>query len=102
MKRMVAFFGFVLVAAVIGMSTSNYAGPGPLKGTCGDVNYDGVIDSLDITIIVNYVFSGTPIPGSECADVNSDGKINAGDAVYLANYLYKGGPAPSCNTINRP
>jgi hypothetical protein len=97
MKRMVVYFGFVLTAMVIGMGTNAYAGPGPTGFICGDVNHSGVVDSMDIAYILDYVFAGGPAPRPLASgDVNRDGRINAGDAVYLISYLYRNGPPPAC------
>jgi len=63
--------------------------------TCGDANGDGVINSADVTYLINYLFkSGSePVPW-EAGDTNSDGIINSSDIVYLINYLFRGGPPP--------
>jgi hypothetical protein len=64
---------------------------------CGDVNGNGVINILDITYLISYVYLGGPAPVPlESGDVNSSGTINILDITYLINYVYKGGPEPVC------
>ena len=64
---------------------------------CGDVNANGVVNILDITYLVNYLYKGGPPPQPEASgDVNNDNTIGILDITYLINYLYKGGPAPVC------
>ncbi|PKK83389.1 MAG: hypothetical protein CVT49_08750 [candidate division Zixibacteria bacterium HGW-Zixibacteria-1] len=65
--------------------------------TCGDANGDGLVNILDITFLINYLYKNgnAPVP-QEAADLNSSGNINILDITYLINYLYKSGPEPSC------
>jgi len=65
---------------------------------CGDVNHDGLVNILDITYIINFLYKGgpPPIPMYQAGDVNNSGTINALDITYLINSLYKHGPAPNC------
>ncbi len=64
---------------------------------CGDVNGNDLINILDITHLIVYLYKNGPEPfPSENADVNSSGDINILDITYLISYLYKGGPAPNC------
>jgi C1A family cysteine protease len=64
---------------------------------CGDANRDDVINILDITYLINYVYLGGPAPDPlEMSNVNGDGAVNLLDITYLISYLYKGGPAPNC------
>lgn len=50
----------------------------------GDVNGDGVLNILDVVIIVNLILSGE---FNESADLNSDGLINVIDIVQLVNIV---------------
>jgi hypothetical protein len=61
----------------------------------GDANHDGVINALDVTFLINYLYKGGAAPLFYEGDVNSSGQINALDITYLINYLYKGGPPPA-------
>jgi hypothetical protein len=64
---------------------------------CGDPNRSGVINALDITYLINYLYKGGAAPKPpESGDVNNSGTVNAIDITYLINYLYKGGSAPNC------
>jgi hypothetical protein len=65
--------------------------------TSGDVNFDGNINILDVTFMINYLYKGgaTPKPILEVADTNGDGATNILDLARLINYLYKGGEAPT-------
>ena len=62
----------------------------------GDVNNDGVIDVLDLTLEINISFrGGHAVLDVRTADVNCDGiRGNILDVTYLINHVYKGGPAP--------
>jgi hypothetical protein len=61
----------------------------------GDVNLDGIINTFDIILLVNYVFKGgtPPVPISS-GDVGCDGVITAADIVFLARYVFLSGPPP--------
>ena len=64
---------------------------------CGDANSDGLMNILDVTFLINYLYKGGTAPDPiESGDVNSSETINILDITYLINYLYKGGPAPVC------
>jgi hypothetical protein len=63
----------------------------------GDVNFDGSINLLDVTSLVNYMYKNgaAPRPIIEVADTNGDSTINILDLTRLVNYLYKEGPEPT-------
>ncbi len=64
---------------------------------CGDVTDNGVINALDITYLINFLYKHGPTPNHlQAADVNNSGNVNALDITYLINYLYKRGPEPNC------
>jgi len=68
-----------------------------LQGLCGDVNGNGLLNLLDITFLINYLYKGGPEPPNlSLCDVNHSGTVNLLDITYLINYLYKGGPEPDC------
>ena len=61
----------------------------------GDINFDGVLDILDIVTIINYILPGDDwnngSPPSEeqtaAADVNEDGIVNILDIVTLMQII---------------
>jgi hypothetical protein len=63
----------------------------------GDANGDGLINSADVSYLINYLFVNGPAPNPLGAgDANCDGNINSADVAYLINYLFVGGPPPGC------
>lgn len=64
---------------------------------CGDINDDEIINILDITAVLGYLYmeGETPDP-LERADANGDGLVNILDITYLIAFLYKEGPDPVC------
>ena len=65
--------------------------------TCGDINHDEIINILDISNLLRYLYKGGPPPEPlNIADVNSDAIINVLDATYMINFLYKAGPDLDC------
>jgi hypothetical protein len=62
----------------------------------GDVNGNKIVNILDITYLINFVYKSGPAPLNwmMCGDVNRNGAINILDITYLINFVYKGGPAP--------
>jgi hypothetical protein len=61
----------------------------------GDVNFDCTIDALDLSAIVDYLFSGIDPPyPSDRAEMNCILGIDALDLSHLIDYLFSGGPAP--------
>ncbi|MBI89565.1 MAG: hypothetical protein CMG60_05700 [Candidatus Marinimicrobia bacterium] len=50
----------------------------------GDSNGDGVLNVLDVVLLVNLVLAPTY---EECADTNSDGQLNVLDVVLLVNLV---------------
>ncbi len=71
----------------------------PLTFCCeisGDINHDGVLDPLDITYFVNYLWKfGDVPPCEEEVDVNGDNDVDPLDLTYLVDYFWKSGPAPA-------
>ena len=55
----------------------------------GDVNFDSVLNILDVVIVVNYVLGNNTPTSSEfsAADLNGDGTLNILDIVILANLI---------------
>lgn len=61
----------------------------------GDLNGNGSIDSADLTLLINIVFFGGPIPPlAYLADVNCDAVVNAADLAVLIAHIFFGGPTP--------
>ena len=55
----------------------------------GDPNGDGMVNALDIVIIVNFIFGETPEEFIfDNADVNGDGVVNALDVVVIINLIF--------------
>jgi hypothetical protein len=64
---------------------------------CGDVNVDGLINILDITALIQYLFNnGLEPPGLAISDVNNSGDVTLVDVTYLIYFLYQNGPSPVC------
>jgi len=64
----------------------------------GNCNGDGIINILDITYLINYLYKGGPAPvpdGLGSGDASCDCTLNILDVTYLINYLYRMG-APPC------
>jgi len=70
---------------------------GPCIPDCGDINFDGSIDILDVLYSINLLYKCGPPPWMyETADVDGGGTINILDAVYLIRAIYNSGPDPIC------
>jgi len=68
-----------------------------VSSLCGDANGDGVLNVLDISYIINFLYNGGPEPNPfESGDFDSDGYINILDITYMIIYLYGDGKAPMC------
>ncbi len=64
---------------------------------CGDLDDDGIVNILDIILLINYKFKDGAAPDPmESANVDGIGAVDILDVVYLVNYKFKGGPAPAC------
>lgn len=63
----------------------------------GATNNDGIINSADVSYLINYLFISGPVPLLiKAGDANNDGAVNSADVAYLINYLFIGGPSPGC------
>jgi hypothetical protein len=62
----------------------------------GDVNNDGVINSIDLSSLVNYLTGGgfTPFPSVLLGDWNCSGAVDSADLAALVSYLTGRGSAP--------
>jgi len=58
----------------------------------GDVNHDGVIDILDVTVLIDRVLAGASIDGcyDEQADLDGDGVIQINDVTALIDLVLSG------------
>jgi hypothetical protein len=93
--------GGIIVHECVGQQSMDMAFviTGGVKCDCipGDANGNTIINILDITYLINYVYKGgpAPIPYALCSgDPNCNCVINILDITYLISYLYKGGPPP--------
>ena len=63
-------------------------GDGSSCGLTGDLNGDGMVNVLDVVVLVNIVLGGSdPI---DAGDLNGDGIINVLDVVMLVNIILRG------------
>jgi hypothetical protein len=68
-----------------------------VRGLCGDINFSGTVNILDITQMINCLYKGGVCPNPMAPfDVDGNGLNNISDITYLINFLYKGGPTPTC------
>ena len=60
-------------------------------GLCGDVNEDGLVDSLDLTVLKRYVLRKIDDSkiAKRLADVNEDGVIDSLDVSILKRYIHR-------------
>ena len=58
-----------------------------LGSTLGDVNFDGLVNVLDVVLLVNSVLNGGSANDYPQADVNGDGTLNVLDVVLLINII---------------
>ena len=57
-----------------------------LKVMTGDLNFDGVVNVSDLTIMVNMILGVQPMK-IKYADLTGDGKVNVSDLTALVNML---------------
>ena len=63
-------------------------GDGSSCGLAGDLNGDGMLNILDVVMLVNIVLGyGDPLPSG---DLNGDGVLNVLDVVVLVNIILGG------------
>ena len=55
----------------------------------GDVNFDGVVDNLDLNLVLQHVNGRIVLQGEqfERANLNNDGVVNSGDLSLLQSYI---------------
>jgi PKD repeat protein len=71
------------------------AGTLAIGAQIGDMNLDLQIDALDLSALIDVLFSGAPPPTPpELADTNCDGQADALDLAVMIDHLFAGGAAP--------
>ena len=65
----------------------------------GDVNDDGTVSSVDITILYNYLLNND-VSDIVNGDVDGDGAITAGDITYIYNIMLNGDDDPGIDDNN--
>ena len=64
---------------------------------CGDLDDNGLVNLLDITRLIGYLYLGGGEPDPlQAADSNADGEVNLLDVTYLIDFIYRGQAAPVC------
>ncbi len=64
---------------------------------CGDVDHDGLVNMVDLTTLINYLYAGAPKPPCyEESDMDDYEVVTLSDLVYFHHYASGGGPAPTC------
>ncbi len=64
---------------------------------CGDLNFDGGVNILDVLYSISLIYKCGPRPFmEETADVDGNGYISILDALYLIVAIYRDGPDPIC------
>jgi hypothetical protein len=76
------------------------AGWVPEGVSCGDVNEDGLLDVLDIVLLIDFKFKDGPPPNQmERGDVNSDTFLDILDIIHLIDFKFKSGDDPFCEYL---
>lgn len=66
----------------------------------GDVNDDGVVSIADVTVLIDYLLSGSSVSiNTRAADVNEDGSISIADVTSLIDMLLSGSASKSLHRI---
>lgn len=70
----------------------------------GDLNLDMVTDVGDSTLLLLFLFQGTPIQCFAAADLTNDSVVDIADFTFLASYLFSNSappppPYPSCDNF---
>ena len=58
-----------------------------LGSTLGDVNFDGVVNVIDVVLLINSILTGDSANDYPQADLNEDGTIDVLDIVQLVNII---------------
>ena len=63
--------------------------------TRGDFDGDGYLTALDLSVMIDILFAGTPLPDPPgLADLNCDGFPDSLDLALIIDHLFAGGDAP--------
>jgi hypothetical protein len=69
---------------------------------CGDTDNNGIVDLLDIVLMIDYKFKEGPPPYIvESADVNNDDIFDIIDIVHMIDFKFKEGDDPDCGLIRK-
>lgn len=66
---------------------------GPFGFVRGDANGDGIVDTLDLEVVIDVLLGG-PAPCRKALDCNADRRIDVRDYLFLNEFLVFGGAAP--------
>jgi len=92
--------GGLLFFVVLGFSqmyTRSAFAEGGRSDICGDANDDELVNVLDVSFLINYLYKGGQQPSNMAnCDVDNSGRINLLDITDLVNFLYKSGPDLNC------
>ena len=58
-----------------------------LGSTLGDVNFDGVVNVIDVVLLINSILNGDSANDYPQADLNEDGLLNVLDVVLIVNII---------------
>ena len=92
--------GGLVVAGVIAGGIYLLTRKAEATGKIGDLNDDGIVNALDLTLLERYIGGlsvSTPLSEAEFlwrADVNGDGTVNALDITVLEILIAGGGGRP--------
>ena len=67
-----------------------YDDPNSVEVTKGDINGDGIIDTVDASLVISYYYGKVPFDKEQetAADVNGDGTIDTIDASNIISFYY--------------
>ena len=72
------------------IANGTYATLFPSTVVMGDLNSDGVVNSIDYVLMKKYVLNNSIVIDKSAADLNNDSKVNIIDYVMLQKLLLKG------------
>lgn len=80
---------FYVDEAIGAVAGTVITGPGETKFKLGDVNFDGIIDHIDLVVAMRGILQeGFSSEAAErAADVNQDGEVNSNDMALLSRYI---------------